>query len=156
MDIDRDHGRLLSFSPTQPLRICKQAKSTNATHTQQQLNTDNLLPHKHTRFPPRTSSLPRHLQPDAYADPSHREKSHNRQYSNNSSTVRSTLSSGEVFDNPFVYSPSTARSTVSSLKEHHLSDSSKIIGDFVPLRSNSAAMAFPAPNIEHSKSFSNA
>lgn len=148
MDINQGIGRVPSSSPTKPLCIRKQPSQVCVARSQQHLNNNN-NPSKISSdrsYPPRTSSLRRYNDPDGSDRANRREKSHSRESSDNSSAVRSALSKAEgtsIFDTSIAGSPSVARSTVSSYKEHYFSGSSEIIGNFVPL--DPADMAFPPP-----------
>jgi hypothetical protein len=156
MDINQGTARVPPSSPPRPLRIRKQPNHTCAARSQQQPNNKPSNPSSNPSYPPRTSSLRRYNNPDASNSTKRGEKNHRRQKSDNSSTVRSTLSRTEctsIFDTSIGGSPSTARSTVSNYKQYYLSGSSEIIGNFVPLESTD--MAFPLPEAEHNRSFPN-
>jgi len=147
MDINQGTGRLLPSSPPRPLRIRKKPSPARVARSQQQLNNSKpSKPSNNPSYPPRTSSLRRNNDEDASGRAHRGEKSHRRQKSGHSSTVRSTLSRTEypsIFDASTGGSPSTARSTVSSYKEHYLSGSSEIMGNFVPLESTDMAIQLP-------------
>jgi hypothetical protein len=157
MDINHDRGQVPPSSPTKPLRIRKQPSQIHVARSQQQLNNNSSKHSSNPSFPPRTSPLRRYNDPDASGRTNCQEKTHTRQKSDNTSTLRSTVSQREnisISDNSFGQSPSTARSTVSSYKEHYLSGSSEIIGNFVPL--DSANMVIPPPKAESNGAFPSA
>lgn len=132
IDMDQERGRLPRSSPTKPLRLRNQP-SPDRIARNQHLNDDNYQPKpSDTRYPPRTTSLHRGNDQDAFSRAHSREKNHGRQKSNNSSTGMSTLSSAaytSISDPSARGSKSTAPSPVSS---YH-SGSTEIIGNFVPV-----------------------
>lgn len=157
MDINQGTGQLPPSSPPRLLRIRKQPSPVRVACSQQQLNNSKpSKPSNNPSYPPRTSSLRGNNDVDA-SDRAHRgEKSHRRQKSGHSSTVRSTLSRTgcpSIFDTSIGGSSSTVRSTISSYKEHYLSGSSEITGNFVPL--TSADMAIQLPKADN-RAFPNA
>jgi hypothetical protein len=132
MDIDQERSRLPHSSPTKPLRLRNQPSPDRIARSQH-LNDDNHQPKpRDTRYPPRTTSLRKGNDQDAFSRAYPRKKNHGRQKSNNSSTGRSTLSSAaytSISDPSVRGSKSTAPSPVSS---YH-SGSTEIIGNFVPV-----------------------
>lgn len=132
IDMDQERGRLPRSSPTKPLRLRNQP-SPDRIARNQHLNDDNYQPKpSDTRYPPRTTSLHRGNDQDAFSRAHSREKNHGRQKSNNSSTGMSTLSSAaytSISDPSARGSKPTAPSPVSS---YH-SGSTEIIGNFVPV-----------------------
>ncbi len=153
MDLDRDFASYFEPTTTLPLRIYKQVDQAHTNQNQQQLgdsNQDKNTYKENTAFPPRTSSL-RKSNDLPVAEPlDHREIAHNRQRSDATSGVPSTLSSyrGECLSDASIghFSPvDTARSTPSSYKGHYLSGSSGIIGNFVPINSLNMTVSNPIP-----------
>ncbi|KAE8453493.1 hypothetical protein EG329_010354 [Mollisiaceae sp. DMI_Dod_QoI] len=153
MDLDRDFASYFEPTTTLPLRIYKQASQVRTAQGQQHLgdNNQDKPPHKgKTAFPPRTSSLHKSNALPVAEPLNHREVAHNRQPSDATSVVPSTLSSyrSECLFDASTGHPSpidTARSTLSSYKGHHLSGSSGIIGNFVPITSPNMTISNPIP-----------
>jgi hypothetical protein len=153
MDINQGLGQVPPSSPTKPLRICKEPRQVRVARSQQLNN--NLSKHSNSpSHPPRTSSLRRYNDLNTSCRANCREKTHHRQKSDNSPVIRSALSRREFTnfsDTPIGHSRSTTRSTISSYKEHYLSGSSEIIGNFVLL--DSANMVTPPPKAESNRAF---
>lgn len=140
-----------SFQPekTAPLRIHKQSKQVRSAQSQQHPK-DIASPQKSsTPFPPRESSLRNSkAMPMPFESVGYR---HARQKSDTASAVPSTSTRSSHRDrylsDASIYSPSlvdTARSTVASSKEHYISGSAEIIGNFMPVGTQN--MAKPVHN----------
>jgi hypothetical protein len=140
MDIDQERSQIPRSSPTKPSRLRNQ-HSPDRIAQNQHLNDENYRPKpSDTRYPPRTTSLHRDNEQDAFSRAYPRKKNHGRQKSNNSSTGRSTLSSAaytSISDPSVRGSKSTAPSPVSSFH----SGSTEIIGNFIPVDNANMALS---------------
>ncbi|KAG4444426.1 hypothetical protein IFR05_000017 [Cadophora sp. M221] len=136
-------------SHTKPLQIRKPSGQLRVAQSHQQLNgnTTNHGVSSSPIYPPRRSSIRNFNELNTSPTPRDRENVHQRQHSDTPSAFRSTISSKGDFlsdtsvdaSTPSMTSPLTARSTASSNHAHYLSDSSGIIGNFVPVGANKMA-----------------
>ncbi|KAK0109793.1 hypothetical protein ONS95_002467 [Cadophora gregata] len=146
MDSTSDFVQPAVSSDTRPLQIRKASGQLRVARSHHQLNMND---RNHgisisAAYPPRRSSI-RNIN-DVNASPSsrYREQGHQRQHSETPSAYRSTISSkGDLlsdtsFDasSPSMTTSNSTRSTGSSNHAHYLSDSSDIIGNFVPVGGN--------------------
>ncbi|KAH9224493.1 hypothetical protein DL95DRAFT_452248 [Leptodontidium sp. 2 PMI_412] len=149
MDPSSEFAQPLIHSHTKPLQIRKPSGQLRVAQSHQQLN-GNAPNHGVSSspiYPPRRSSIRNFNELNASPPSRSRENGHQRQHSDTPSAFRSTISSkGDFFSDtsvdastPSMTSPHTARSTVSSNHAHYLSDSSGIIGNFVPVGANKMA-----------------
>ncbi|KAH7336383.1 hypothetical protein BKA65DRAFT_538514 [Rhexocercosporidium sp. MPI-PUGE-AT-0058] len=148
MDPSSEFAQPPIHSHTKPLIIRKPSGQLRVARSQQQLNENNLSHGVSSSpvYPPRRSSIRNFHEPSAPPTRS-RENSHQRQHSDTPSALRSTVSSKGDFlsttsvdaSTPSMTSPHTARSPASSNHPHYLSDSSGIIGNFMPVGGNNMA-----------------
>ncbi|PVH88715.1 hypothetical protein DL98DRAFT_622222 [Cadophora sp. DSE1049] len=130
-------------SDTRPLQSRKPSGQLRVARSQQQLNINesNHGISSSPVYPPRRSSIRNFNDLNVSPSSRYREHSHQRQHSDTPSAYRSTISSkGDLFSDtsfdastPSMTTSHTTRSTGSSNHEHYLSDSSGIIGNFVPV-----------------------